>query len=102
MSDWDNSLKTFAYENAQDFVSWLFNGAVFLIKLLTEFESRKLRADVLFEALYNDVRFLLHIEFQSTYDPEMAERLLIYNFEARRAHKLPVVSCVIYLRDVGT
>ena len=33
--------------------------------------------------------------------PNIAERLLEYNFEAKRAHKLPVYSCVIYLKNDG-
>jgi hypothetical protein len=46
-------------------------------------------------------RFLVHIEFQSTNDPNIGERLLEYSFDAKREHKLPVYSCVIYLRDYG-
>ena len=42
---------------------------------------------------------LLHIEFQSGYDPRMQERLLEYNTLASREYGyLPVYSCVIYLR----
>jgi len=49
----------------------------------------------------NGEDMLLHIEFQSTNDPTIGERLLAYNFEAKREHKLPVHSCVIYLKNVG-
>ncbi len=34
-------------------------------------------------------------------DPDMAERLLRYNVLARSEHKLPVLSCVIYLLRTG-
>ena len=44
---------------------------------------------------------LLHIEFQTYNDLEMAERLLRYNVLARTEYKLPVVSCVIYLLRDG-
>src|SRR6266513_1148526 len=99
--DWDDSLKMFIGENAQDFVSWLFEGAEATGKLLTEFKKRTVDADALIEASWDGDRFLAHFEFQSTNDPNIAERLLEYNFEARRAHKLPVYSCVIYLKNDG-
>src|SRR5215470_15208977 len=44
---------------------------------------------------------LLHLEFQTYHDPNMAERLLRYNVLARSEHKLPVLSCVIYLLKDG-
>jgi len=44
--------------------------------------------------------YLTHIEFQSKKDPSMPYRLLDYCLRARRKHgPLPIVSCVIYLRD---
>ena len=54
------------------------------------------------EVTLNGEGMLLHIEFQSTNDPTIGERLLGYNFEAKREHKLPVHSCVIYLKNDGT
>jgi len=44
---------------------------------------------------------LLHLEFQTHNDPAMAERLLRYNVLARSEHRLPVLSCVIYLLGSG-
>ena len=99
--DWDDSLKMFIGENAQDFVSWLFEGAEATGKLLTEFKKRTIDADALIEAFQYGNRFLAHFEFQSSNDPNIAERLLEYNFEARRTHKLPIYSCVIYLKNNG-
>ena len=46
-------------------------------------------------------QMLLHLEFQTHNDPEMAERLLRYNVLARSEHRLPVLSCVIYLLASG-
>src|SRR5438067_2135424 len=81
-------------------------------KLLTEFKKREIRADSLLslelliatEAATSEgeaIRLLLHLEFQSTNDPTIGERVLDYQFEARKTHRLPVISVVIYLRDVG-
>ena len=95
--DWDDSLKMLVNDNAQDFVTWLFKGARATGKLLTQFKKRTIDADALVEAVQDGDQFLAHFEFQSTNDPRIAERLLEYNFEARRVHNLPVYSCVIYL-----
>ena len=51
--DWDDSLKMFIGENAQDFVSWLFEGAKVTGKLLTEFKKRTIDADALIEASWD-------------------------------------------------
>jgi predicted transposase YdaD len=98
---WDDTLKMFISENPQDFASWLFVGAQVTGKLRTEFKKRTIDADALLDVIRAGERFLVHIEFQSTNDLNIGERLLEYSFEARREHKLPVYSCVIYLRDYG-
>ena len=98
---WDDTLKMFISENPQDFASWLFVGAQVTGKLRTEFKKRTIDADALLDVIQDGERFLVHIEFQSTNDPNIGERLLEYCFEAKREHKLPVYSCVIYLRDYG-
>ena len=99
--EWDDSLKMLINDNSQDFVTWLFEGAKATGKLLTQFKKRTIDADALVEAIQDEEQFLAHFEFQSTNDPGIAERLLEYNFEARRVHKLPVYSCVIYLKSDG-
>jgi hypothetical protein len=98
---WDDTLKMFISENPQDFASWLFVGAQVTGKLRTEFKKRTIDADALLDVIRAGERFLVHIEFQSTNDLNIGERLLEYSFEARREHRLPVYSCVIYLRDYG-
>ena len=98
---WDDSLKMFISENPQDFATWLFNGSQVTGKLRTEFKKRTIDADALLDVIQDGERFLAHLEFQSTNDPTIGDRLLEYSFEARREHKLPVYSCVIYLRDYG-
>jgi hypothetical protein len=98
---WDDTLKMFISENPQDFAAWLFVGAQVTGKLRTEFKKRTIDADALLDVIRDGERFLVHIEFQSTNDLNIGERLLEYSFEARREHRLPVYSCVIYLRDYG-
>ena len=101
ITPWDASLKVLLSENPQDFATWLLKGSVVKEKLLTEFTGRKVSADALLNVIYNGEEVLLHIEFQSENDTTMADRLLEYNFRARREHKRDVYSCVIYLRQDG-
>ncbi len=46
---WDDSLKILFSEHAQDFASWVLEGAEVLSKLSTEFAGRKALADGLLE-----------------------------------------------------
>lgn len=103
MGDWDDSIKIFIRENAQDLVTWLWKEARVKRHLQTEYKVRTIEADSVLEIeLENNGKdMLFHIEIQSTRDPNMAERLLQYSVEAQNQHKLPVYSCVIYLKDVG-
>ena len=103
MGDWDDSIKIFIRENAQDLVTWLWKEAHVKRHLQTEYKVRTIEADSVLEIeLENNGKgMLFHIEIQSTRDPNIAERLLQYSVEAKNQHKLPVYSCVIYLRDVG-
>jgi hypothetical protein len=103
MGDWDDSIKLFVRENAQDLVTWLWKGAIVKRSLRTEFKVRTIEADSVLEVeLENDGdRMLFHIEFQASKDPAMPKRLLQYSVEAEQQHNLPVYSCVIYLKDVG-
>ena len=98
---WDSSLKLLINDNPQAFVNWLFEGAQVLKKLQTEFKMHTIVADALLEVSWYDEIFLLHIEFQSTSDPKMGERLLEYNLAAHKEHKLDVLSIVIYLKSDG-
>ncbi len=45
--------------------------------------------------------FLLHLELQSTYDPHLPDRVLMYNDLLTYRHDLPVMSVVILLRPAA-
>jgi len=94
---WDDSLRTLVRVNPQAFVVWLLETAQFLEELPHKLKTWKLEVDALLRVIVNGVEMLLHIEFQSSNDPTMAERLLRYNVLARSDYGLPVLSCVIYL-----
>jgi predicted transposase/invertase (TIGR01784 family) len=95
---WDDTVKRLVRANPQDFVSWLLERAQFKDLLSVELKNRTIVSDILLLVLIDGEEVLLHIEFQSTDDEDMALRLLEYNVLATREHKRRVYSCVIYLR----
>ncbi len=99
---WDDSLRKLVRANPQAFVSWILGDAEFIRELPEKLKSWKLEVDALLRTSVKGHQMLLHIEFQTYNDLEMAERLLRYNVLLRSEYKLPVVSCVIYLLRDGT
>ena len=98
---WDDSLRKLVRANPQAFVTWILGEAEFIGELPEKLKTWNLEVDALLRASVKGQQMLLHIEFQTYNDLEMAERLLRYNVLARSEYKLPVVSCVIYLLRDG-
>ncbi len=99
---WDSLLKRLVRRYAKHFARWLVAEAVFVRALDIELQNQHLFADALLEVRLRGEPALLHIEFQSYDDPDMATRLLEYNVLASRQYgHLPVYSYVIYLRRMG-
>lgn len=98
---WDDSLRKLVRANPQAFVTWILGDAQFLGELPEKLKTWNLEVDALLRTAVKGQQMLLHIEFQTYNDLEMAERLLRYNILARSEYKLPVVSCVIYLLRDG-
>lgn len=84
---------------AQDFLDWLAPGSFFTGKLSEKFESISIEADAIHETILCDELSLVHMEFQSGPDPNMAQRLLEYLILAFRRYKCPVTSYILYLKD---
>ncbi len=104
MGDWDKSLKTLVVESPQAFAEWIMKetGLTVMGLLPTEFKVYDLVADgLLMLALQDGEEVVLLIEFQSTNDTEMGERLLDYSLRARKLHSKEVIACVIFLRKDG-
>lgn len=87
--------------NPQAFVTWILGDAQFIGELPEKLKTWNLEVDALLRTAVKGQQMLLHIEFQTYNDLEMAERLLRYNVLARSEYRLPVVSCVIYLLRDG-
>ena len=98
---WDESLKKLVQADPQTFINWFVPEAAFTAARPLELKNWTLEVDALLEVQVKGQEMLVHFEFQTHNDPEMAERLLRYNVLARSEHRLPVLSCVIYLLASG-
>jgi hypothetical protein len=88
-------------ENPEHFIKWLLPDAEFKGKAKYKspnLNDRQIEADNLYAITLNNLRCLIHIEFQSKYDKHMARRLWEYNTLATFKYKLPAYSFVIYLK----
>ena len=95
---WDDTMKRLIRAYPQHFVSWVLKGAIFKDALSIELKNWTRETDFLLDVIQNEQQMLMHMEFQSREDENMAQRLLEYNVLATREHGRPVLSCVIYLR----
>jgi predicted transposase YdaD len=95
---WDDTMKRLIRTHPQHCVSWVLKGAIFKAALSIELKNWTRETDFLLDVIQNERQMLIHMEFQSREDEDMAQRLLEYNVLATREHGRPVLSCVIYLR----
>lgn len=97
---YDDAMKKLVMGNPQDLVLWVLPRAQFGKQLPYELSVENIYADGLLQVSLDGKEFLLHIEFQSSNDAYIGERLLEYNVLASRQYDfLPV--CVIYLKNHG-
>ena len=97
---YDDAMKKLVGGNPQDLIAWVLPGAHFGKQLPFELSVENIYADGLLQVSLDGKEFLAHIEFQSSYDGRIGERLLEYNVLASRQYNyLPVYSCVIYLKN---
>ena len=100
---WDDSLRKLVHVNPQAFVHLVDPEAEYLHEINEKLKPLTREVDGLLLTQRKDGRQqLVHIEIQSTNDPTMGERMLIYHVLARLQYDLPILSYVIYLRKDGT
>lgn len=98
---WDVNFKRLLYANPEDFIRWFFPEAEFqgvIDAKSNNMEARLLETDGLFRIVLLGVVCLIHIEFQTYYDKEMAKRTWKYNALASILYELPTWSVVIYIK----
>lgn len=99
---YDNGSKRLLSVCAQDLLDWLVPGARFTGQFSEQFQSAELEADAMMETYNNDQREFVHFEFQSSYDADMAQRMLKYAILAWDRYQCSIRSYVLYLRPSGT
>ncbi|MEO8970406.1 MAG: hypothetical protein ABI406_02265 [Ktedonobacteraceae bacterium] len=98
---WDTSTKRLVSTHPADFIRWLIPGAQFTGAVEARslnFNNREIEADNLHQLTLNGIVCMIHIEFQSYADEQMAERMWEYNALATSTYKCPTDSFVIYLK----
>ncbi len=98
---YDNGSKRLLSASAQDLLDWLSPGAIFTGQFSETFHSVELEADSMIETLRDGERELVQVEFQSSYDPNMPQRIIEYSLMGFRRYECPVRSYVLYLRKSG-
>ena len=99
---WDESLKKLVHADPQAFVHLVDPTATFLHEMREQLKPLTKEVDgLLLTRCENGAEELIHVELQSSNDAEMHDRMLVYHVLARTQYKLPIRSCVIYLRQDG-
>src|SRR5579859_5228921 len=99
---WDDSMKWLVRQTPQALVSFLVPDAQFTGEVDRELQAPSVTADTLYQVMWREEQFVLHVEFQRNPDPTMGRRLWHYNALTAIHTKLPVYSVVIYLVEEGT
>ena len=106
---WDLFCKVLVKECAPDFVAYFAPNARYVGMRETQLQTRvdgpvdprEIRADIVLEAELVGKHFLVGVEWQSTRNARMDERLLGYSHEITRLQRLNVLPCVIYTQPVS-
>lgn len=98
---WDTSTKRLVGENPEHFIKWLLPEAQFKERAQSKplnLNTREREVDALYEILLYGTSCLVHIEFQSYFDSNMAQCMWEYNTLATFSYNRPTSSFVIYLK----
>ncbi len=99
---YDESFKALVRDDPLAFIHLMFPKAKLVRQLREKLKEWKLEVDALFEiTLESGISILVHYEFQTYNDPQMAKRLLRYNVLIWSEYNLPVCSCVIHVLGDG-
>ncbi len=96
---WDDLMKMLVRSHPQDFVSLIFQGALYQNDITSELKVRSIEADFLCKAKRNGEDIVVHAEFQRYHDYTMRRRMWEYNCVTDYLTGLPVCSFVLYLRE---
>jgi hypothetical protein len=100
--DFDDTLKKLVHANKEDFVRFVMpdQDVEVVDTLETEFK-RTIIADAMIHIKVGEEPAALHFEFQARNEEDVPMRVLEYQYQGRRKHKLPIFSFVFYLQEDG-
>ena len=93
---YDTAMKCISPEFSRDLAALIFNRKMDLEPLPTALPSTEHRADFLAK-VRGDEDFIIHIEFQTRYDPDMPLRMVSYYGRILYGYRLPVYPIVAYI-----
>ncbi len=95
-------MKCISPELSRDLTTLIFNRRLDIEPLPTALPSTEHRADFLAK-VSSDEEFIVHIEFQTRYDPDMPVRMVSYYGRILYEYRLPVYPIVVYIspEDAG-
>jgi hypothetical protein len=93
---YDNALKSLLEGQEAKILPQFLPGAIFQETCDIEVIRPILRTDRVYKVWYKGVLHILHLEFQTGADKDMATRLLEYHAYLRAKYGIPVISIIIY------
>jgi predicted transposase YdaD len=93
---YDNLLKSLFEGQEKQLLPYFLPGAEYLATLNVEVIRPPLRVDRVYKVKYKGKRTIVHLEFESGSNNDMADRLLEYHAYLRRKYQLPVYSIIVY------
>jgi len=100
LQDYDNTLKYLSDKLPHHYVDLIFKeckGDITLLDRELPSINRKLDCLIKVSDTTKHIKFILHLEFQSTYDANMPHRMLSYYARILDKYELPIYPVVIYL-----
>jgi len=97
----DQILKAMAEYHADEFIRLAFPNAVFKVlatKLEKEVIFKTRIVDTVIKVLVDNKEHLVHFEFQTKYDPKIAERIFIYAAVLTAKYKIAVTSILFQIK----
>ncbi len=94
---WDKMMKMLVHANPQDFVSLISQETRYISDITNEQITRSIEADFLCNAVRNNQKIVVHLEFQRSSDTNMGKRMWEYNAVSSYLTQLPVCSFALYL-----
>jgi hypothetical protein len=93
---YDATLKSFFGDEIADILPALIPGVEFISECNIEIDRTIIKPDLVFKGRLNGELVIINMELQSSEDPNMELRLLLYHVALHHKHKLPVVSIILY------